>query len=71
MISVALFDIFIIVGGAWSLWRVVTALRTGVAHYQTGRFDRREHAATFWIVVIGYLALVFGAIYGVAVGAGL
>ena len=69
--SVILFDILFIVAGAWALWRVVTALRTGVAQYQTGRFDRREHVATFWIVVVGYLALVSGAIYGVAIGAGL
>ena len=71
MIAVALFDAFFVAGGAFAATRCVQALLSGVAQYQTGRFSRNENPATFWIVVVGYLALVFGSVYGMAVGAGL
>ncbi len=68
---IILFDAFFVVGGAFATERCVEALRSGVVQYQTGRFSRTEHPVTFWIVIVGYLALVFGALYGIALGAGL
>lgn len=71
MISVILFDVFFLVAGSWAAMRVISALRSGVAKYQTGRFSRSEKPVVFWIVVAGYVALVAGALYGIAVGAGM
>jgi hypothetical protein len=70
-IVTGLFDIFFILGGIWVAGRITNALRSGCVRYGSGLFARSEHPWTFWIAVIGYAVLVFGAVYGILLPWGL
>lgn len=71
MISVILFDIFFAVVGTWAMLRLVKTARSGAVTYQRAQFARTDSPAAFWSVTALNVALVAGAIYGIAVGAGL
>lgn len=64
LLVTGLFDIFFIVVGVWVAGRIMNAFRSGSVRYGSGLFARSEHPWTFWVVIIGYAALVFGAVYG-------
>ncbi len=69
--TVIAFDIIFVLVGAWAALRLVKTARSGSATYQRAQFARTESPAAFWSVTALNVALIAGAIYGVAVGAGL
>ena len=71
MISIILFDIFFVVVGAWAVLRLIKTARSGAATYQRAQFARTDSPAAFWSVTVLNVALVAGAIYGIAIGTGL
>ena len=71
LVVTGLFDIFFVVGGIWAAGRIVRALQSGRARYGSALWGRNDNPGTFWIVIVGYAALVFGAVYGVLIPWGL
>lgn len=71
MISVVLFDAFFVAVAAIAGWRLIKTARVGTAVYQGAAFDRRASPVAFWSITALNVALVLGAIYGIAAGVGL
>lgn len=71
MIFVILFDAFFTAAAIWAAWRLVETARTDAVTWRRTKFARSESSAAFWSVTIFNVAVIAGAIYGIALGFGL
>jgi hypothetical protein len=68
---VVLLDAFFVMVAAVAGWKLIRTARIGTATYQGKPFARSETPTAFWFITALNVALVLGALYGIAVGLSL